>query len=159
MIPKPREVGSRTIKLGVNVHGSVHGQSRTLVPTKKNIANVRKGKQATLPVEPVKAERREPRIISSAEIKHYYNNLCGAVDESKADKDTDDRGIPLDVIRRALRKVHENLGHPNKQRLLRASAALLQLQGWLRVRAAPVTARFCGAAATASPAAEGAGQS
>ena len=40
--------------------------------TKRNIANVRKGKQATLPVEPVKAERREPRIISSAEIKHYY---------------------------------------------------------------------------------------
>ena len=40
--------------------------------TKKNLANVRKGMQATLPVEPVQGTRREPRIISSEEIKHYY---------------------------------------------------------------------------------------
>ena len=40
--------------------------------TKKNLANVRKGVQTTLPVEPVKGPRREPRIVSSDEIKHYY---------------------------------------------------------------------------------------
>ena len=31
-----------------------------------------KGEQATLPLERVKGQRKEPRVISSAEIKHYY---------------------------------------------------------------------------------------